>query len=455
MSIRVIERRLFWRKFMYKKIMAQVLLLVLVLFASSLSMADTSYFDDTAYKRGDDTSDVKLIQIALYLDNDFDINELSTTFGPKTETAVKSFQSKYGLEADGVVGSGTMDKMASLGLLPRLTKSAYKMNDEGSEVRFIQVALIKEGLLDISAPTTSFATMTEKAVIDFQKQYDLTADGIVGEQTIQKLNALGYTKSSDSAEVATENLSDDSVDSSGYSYAGSVSTTNFTNGMSSDDCIVIQKALASMGFLNRTDFTNVYDDETAAAVEAFQNAYHLEADGLIGPSTFSTMQGLGVITYDSPNVVSRGDGKRYGEYLDWFKEVLPMAKSIYGEDYRGKINIVIEDFYTGTQINALFSYGHNHMDIEPLTKADTEKIKKLWNYNYSWTMRPVLVYYLDHVVAGSLAGMPHAASTLNRIKDNGMSGVLDLHFKNSRTHATNKIDNRHQKQIKISAGITK
>lgn len=449
---------------MTKKIWVQMMLVMLLSALMSISFMESAVnLDQKAYKKGDDSEDVKLIQIALALDGTYDGSEFTTTFGPKTEKAVVAFQKKYGLDADGIIGSSTIDKMISKNLLPVLSQPVYKFEDDNSEIKFIQYALIQEGLLEIDHPTTYFATLTERAVKAFQKKYNLEADGIVGEATIEKLADLGYVKNNIQRDVASENDSEseavvviEPVNTENLSFIGSVKNTSFKKGDDNADVILIQKALNVMGYFESETFTSLYGDQTIEAVKKLQKASGLEADGIIGSSTFEVFKRYGVLTNNTTSnevaVVSRGD-QRYGEYLDWFKDVLPMAKAKYGEDYRGKIKIVIEDYQTGVKINALFSYGHNHMDIEPLTKEDTEKIKKLWNYKYDWTMRPVLVYYMDHVVAASLAGMPHAGSTLDRIGDNGMSGVCDLHFKNSRTHATNKIDERHQKQVRIAAGV--
>ena len=55
-------------------------------------------------KRGDNNEQVKQLQIKLGL-------EPIGNFGPKTEEAVKAFQSKNGLTADGIVGDGTWNKI--------------------------------------------------------------------------------------------------------------------------------------------------------------------------------------------------------------------------------------------------------------------------------------------------------------------------------------------------------
>jgi len=56
-------------------------------------------------KKGDNNENVKLMQEKL------GISPAVTNFGPKTEAAVKEFQAKHGLVADGIVGPGTWAKI--------------------------------------------------------------------------------------------------------------------------------------------------------------------------------------------------------------------------------------------------------------------------------------------------------------------------------------------------------
>ena len=57
-------------------------------------------------KLGSEGEDVKKLQIKLGVDP-------IGKFGPKTEAAVKDWQSKHSLGADGIVGDGTWSKMFS------------------------------------------------------------------------------------------------------------------------------------------------------------------------------------------------------------------------------------------------------------------------------------------------------------------------------------------------------
>ena len=62
-------------------------------------------------KRGDNNDNVKKLQQKLGL-------EPIGNFGPKTEDAVKAFQSKNGLTADGIVGDGTWNKLMGVTTQP-------------------------------------------------------------------------------------------------------------------------------------------------------------------------------------------------------------------------------------------------------------------------------------------------------------------------------------------------
>ena len=61
-------------------------------------------------KLGSEGEDVKKLQVKLGVDP-------IGKFGPKTEAAVKSWQSANGLTADGIVGDGTWGKLFSEGVV--------------------------------------------------------------------------------------------------------------------------------------------------------------------------------------------------------------------------------------------------------------------------------------------------------------------------------------------------
>lgn len=104
-------------------------------------------------------------------------------FGPATLNAVKNFQSKNGLVADGIVGPLTeaqLEGMHFSGLLH------YGMI--GGQVRLLQYDLSKLGYN--VAQDGYFGPATLKAVKNFQTNNGLKADGIVGSATQNKIEAL-------------------------------------------------------------------------------------------------------------------------------------------------------------------------------------------------------------------------------------------------------------------------
>jgi hypothetical protein len=99
-------------------------------------------------------------------------------FGPKTDTAVRSFQSVYHLTVDGVVGGQTWT--ALVGALPTLRRGAT-----GVETRRAQALLnvFGAGIREDG----DFGGGTDTAVRAFQSHYGLTRDGVVGPATYTAL----------------------------------------------------------------------------------------------------------------------------------------------------------------------------------------------------------------------------------------------------------------------------
>ena len=116
-------------------------------------------------------------------------------FGPHTEIAVLSFQQERGLLADGRVGANTWRE---------LVESGYALGDRllylreppfrGDDVLQLQVKL---NLLGFNAGPERGVhdEEVERAVLDFQRNAGLPLDGIVGESTLMKLEAVRKAES--------------------------------------------------------------------------------------------------------------------------------------------------------------------------------------------------------------------------------------------------------------------
>ena len=111
---------------------------------------------------GDKGDNVKYLQYGLHIlccsPNGFD-----GEFGNGTLTAVKKFQSKYGLVNDGIVGDVTWNTLKN-------------------EIATIQAQLNKKGC-SVGTVDGIAGPATYNAVISFQNKNGLTADGQVGTAT--------------------------------------------------------------------------------------------------------------------------------------------------------------------------------------------------------------------------------------------------------------------------------
>ena len=367
--------------------------------------------DDDSLRKGATGSSVKDLQTKLkklgfynaYVDG---------SYGDTTVAAVKAFQKKYNLTADGVAGSETLKKL----------DSAYKNADSdkddgslrkgatGSAVKDLQTKLKKLGFYNASIDG-DYGDTTVAAVKAFQKKYNLTADGVAGSETLKKLDSA--YKNADS----NTSTDDDSL------RKGATGTAVKT----------LQTNLKKLGFYTAY-VDGSFGATTESAVKAFQRKYGLTADGVAGSATLKKIESA---------VASASSGKITTESLDWFnggKYVIPNGAVFQ-----------IKDVSTGLIFSARRQSGGNHMDAEPLTAEDTAILKKINGGTFSWRRRAVLVKYNGHVYAASIYSEPHGTNT---ILDNNFDGQFCLHFYGSKTHGTDRVDADHQKCVEQAMKAT-
>ena len=367
--------------------------------------------DDDSLRMGDSGSAVKDLQTKLKKLGYYD-GTVDSTFGSGTYAAVKAFQKKYNLTADGVAGSETLKKL----------DSAYKNADSdkdddslrkgatGSAVKDLQTKLKKLGFYNAYVDG-SYGDTTVAAVKAFQKKYNLTADGVAGSETLKKLDSA--YKNADS----NTSTDDDSL------RKGATGTAVKT----------LQTNLKKLGFYTAY-VDGSFGATTESAVKAFQKKYGLTADGVAGSATLKKIESA---------VASASSGKITTERLDWFnggKYVIPNGAVFQ-----------IKDVSTGLIFSARRQSGGNHMDAEPLTAEDTAILKKINGGTFSWRRRAVLVKYNGHVYAASIYSEPHGTNT---ILDNNFDGQFCLHFYGSKTHGTDRVDADHQKCVEQAMKAT-
>ena len=367
--------------------------------------------DDDSLRMGDSGSAVKDLQTKLKKLGYYD-GTVDSTFGLGTYAAVKAFQKKYNLTADGVAGSETLKKL----------DTAYKNADSdkddgslrkgatGSAVKDLQTKLKKLGFYNASIDG-DYGDTTVAAVKAFQKKYNLTADGVAGSETLKKLDSA--YKNADS----NTSTDDDSL------RKGATGTAVKT----------LQTNLKKLGFYTAY-VDGSFGATTESAVKTFQRKYGLTADGVAGSATLKKIESA---------VASASSGKITTERLDWFnggKNVIPNGAVFQ-----------IKDVSTGLIFSARRQSGGNHMDAEPLTAEDTAILKKINGGTFSWRRRAVLVKYNGHVYAASIYSEPHGTNT---ILDNNFDGQFCLHFYGSKTHGTDRVDADHQKCVEQAMKAT-
>lgn len=162
---------------------------------------------------GSTGADVSRLQATLKLLN-FYQGDIDGTYSPATQAAVASFQTAAGIEADGITGPATWQKLLpapdevmviSANEAPTATAPAQSaestspdqppsdppvlsLGTEGSAVSQLQQELQTLGYYD-GPIDGGFGKLTEAAVITFQTRLQLTVDGIVGPSTWDKLSS--------------------------------------------------------------------------------------------------------------------------------------------------------------------------------------------------------------------------------------------------------------------------
>ena len=199
-------------------------------------------------------------------------------YGETTASAVKAFQRANGLSGDGQAGVQTQSKLYSSSARyasspvatanPDATRT-LTLGMTGNDVYALQERLIELRYLSGVADGV-FGAETQAALIAFQKNNGLTADGNAGSSTLKKLAG--------SCKAATR-TTPTPVPSG---------TVTLREGDEGENVYILQAYLFELGYYTgRID--GRFSAETTEAVKAFQRANGLTADGIAGKGTQSKL----------------------------------------------------------------------------------------------------------------------------------------------------------------------
>ncbi|PAB58611.1 peptidoglycan-binding domain-containing protein [Anaeromicrobium sediminis] len=221
---------------------------------------------------------------------------------------------------------------------------------------------------------------------------------------------------------------------SAYAHSTNNTTQILKKGARGQSVVTIQNKLRELGYFNGKA-TGYFGNITKTSVQKFQRENNLSADGVVGAATLNLLNSK----KNKSIQVSRGASRSPVSEWTWFgkiKDIIP----------RGTV-VKVTDVQTGKQFNIKRTYGTNHADSETLTKEDTAIMKSLYNNQWSWKRRPIVVEVAGLKIPGSMAGMPHGSDFIN---GNNMDGHFDVHFLLSKTHKSNRVEPKHQNAVRIA-----
>ena len=349
----------------------KIILLFATLLVCLAPLASSLAYESTTLSHGMQGDEVRELQQALII-----LGYLKGTadgiYGNKTENAVRKFQRKNKLSADGLAGIKTKelifskasgassssgssgnssekknenasngnasDNNTSAGSLFGGNYATLKSGNKNARVRALQTALIALNYLSGSADG-SYGKKTKAAVIAFQKANNLTADGAAGKKTLTAL----------------------------------------------------EKAYQS--------------GEKAASQPV--------AEPTAAPAAESAETETGSI---NPKISGPGSGSV--QLLSWYDVVKPSVS--------GGQHLLIYDPSSGLSWTVRVLARGRHCDAEPLTAQDTRTMVKAFGGTNTWNQKGVYVQLPDgRWSVASTHDMPHDNGS---IKDNDFNGHLCVHF---------------------------
>ena len=212
------------------------------------------------------------------------------SYGSGTAAAVRAFQRRFGLTADGICGEATWNAVYNQfrsiqvdnGIPNAYPGTPLRQGDKGQNVRLVQfwlkMARTVYTALNNPAVDGSFGDGTRRAVSAFQRYFALTDDGVVGRSTWNKLREV-YTA------IANDLLSENQRPGE---FPGTLRRGNSGRAVRE-----LQYYLYLMHtYINELPAVSIdgqFGAATERAVTAYQRHAGLEPDGVCGRATWDSL----------------------------------------------------------------------------------------------------------------------------------------------------------------------
>ncbi|MFM7888433.1 MAG: peptidoglycan-binding protein, partial [Pseudanabaena sp.] len=234
------------------------------------------------------SSDVKYVQ-SLLAKNGFDPGVIDGVAGASTKNAIIRAQQSLGLTPDGIAGNLTIAALENGAPVDKTEARTSTSDTTSASVSNASVMNLQKLLADRGfykgAVDGIMGNQTRNAIIEAQKAYNLTPDGVAGSLTLAALE-------SDVNKITTTSI-----------IASNTSTTKST------EVANLQELLSKRGFYNGA-IDGIIGNQTRSAIISAQKNYGLNADGIAGSKTIAALEsGVSKVNSTAQNNTTSTDSK--------------------------------------------------------------------------------------------------------------------------------------------------
>ncbi|MBQ8619961.1 MAG: peptidoglycan-binding protein [Clostridia bacterium] len=273
-----------------KRLWMLLTVMLLAVYAAPCALAKSYGLNDRA-------DEIAQIQTALE-ELDFYYADITGKYGTRTQAAVKKFQKRYGLAQTGTANEETIALLYEKAGMQALATDTASDGVYGSETlregaKSDAVRILQENLTLLEyysgSITGSYGRLTKEAVRKFQRDNELSADGVAGPRTFKKLaQLLTGDQAQETPVITLPGASADSAIGNNKDSLDDVAllNTEWTLRRTSRSGYVtrLQKALSALGY-DPGSADGKFGEKTENAVKLYQSVRGLTSDGVAGRAT--------------------------------------------------------------------------------------------------------------------------------------------------------------------------